>query len=118
MSPISPTTEPIWRVTPEKIKEAVFRITAAAAPRKIVVFGSQSRGNAHHDSDLDLIVVMDDVKNRLQESVRLRRLLRGLIMPVDIVVISQQEFDRRRRVPGNIFHEADQEGKIVYESVM
>src|SRR5438128_28790 len=65
-------TELSWLVTPEKLNEAVKRIVEAAHPRKIILFGSQARGTATEDSDADLMVIEDEVKNTIQESVRLR----------------------------------------------
>jgi len=83
---MSIVTQPIWAVTPEKVSEAVRRIVEAARPRKVIVFGSQARGDGGEDTDLDLMVVMDVVGNQVEESVRLRRLLKGLIMAVNVLV--------------------------------
>jgi predicted nucleotidyltransferase len=109
-------TQPIWAVTPEKISEAVRRIVDAAKPRKVIVFGSQARGDGGEDSDLDLMVVTDVVENQMEESIRLRRLLNGLIMAVNILVVRQEKFDYWCDTPGNVFYEAKQEGKVVYEA--
>ena|SRR5947209_8134106 len=113
---MSTTGSPIWAVTPEKINEAVRRIVEAARPRKVIVFGSQARGKSGEDSDLDLMVIVDKIENQIQESVRLRRLLKGLVMAVDLLVVEQAKFDYWHDTPGNVFYEADHEGKIVYEA--
>ena len=113
---MSTATQPIWAVTPEKIHEAVRRIVEAAQPRKIIIFGSQARGDGNVDSDLDLMVVMDEVKSQVEESVRLRRLFKGLIMAVDVLVASQEKLDYWCDTPGNVFYEAKQDGKVVYEA--
>jgi len=109
-------TQPIWAVTPEKVSEAVRRIVEAAKPRKVIVFGSQVRGDGGEDSDLDLMVVMDVAGNQVEESVRLRRLLKGLIMAVNVLVVSQEKLDYWCDTPGNVFYEVKQEGKVVYEA--
>jgi hypothetical protein len=49
--------QPIWAVTPQKIQEAVRRLVEAACPVRIIMFGSQARGEDSQDSDLDLVVV-------------------------------------------------------------
>lgn len=76
-------TIPSWAVTSEKIQEAVRRLVEAARPTKIILFGSRARGDARPDSDLDLLVIQPEVKDRVAEMVRLNRVLRGLILPVN-----------------------------------
>jgi hypothetical protein len=45
------------------------------------------------------------------ESVRLRRELRGLGLPIDVVVVGRDEAERRSRVVGTVFERARSEGK-------
>jgi len=111
------TTQPLWAVTPEKVQEAVRRIVAAAHPLKVIVFGSQARGNAKTDSDLDLLVVEREVRDRYSEMVRLHRELKGLIMGVDILVIGAKDFAEWSDTPGSVYYAAQQEGRVVYEAV-
>ena len=108
--------QPIWAVTPEKIAEAVRRIVEVAHPVRVILFGSQARGDAGRDSDVDLVIVERDVSNRYAEIVRLMKTLRGLILPVEILVISQRDFDYWSSVPGNVYRAAKLEGKALYEA--
>jgi len=110
------STEPNWAVTPEKIQETVRRIVEAAQPVRIIMFGSQARGQSSVDSDLDLVVVERDVKNRFSEMVRLHRALDGLIMGVDILVIGEREFGEWSETPGSVYHTARAEGTVLYEA--
>ena len=105
-----------WAVTPEKIQEAVRRLVAAASPRKIILFGSRARGDAREDSDLDLLIIEAEVKDRVSEMVRLNRVLRGLILPVELVVIGERMFEERSETPGTVYYEAKREGEVLYES--
>ena len=73
-------------VTREKIDAAVRILAEAASPARIVLFGSHARGDAGEDSDIDLLVIEPEVEDRTREMVRLRRLLRPLRIPVDILV--------------------------------
>ncbi|MEK7708034.1 MAG: nucleotidyltransferase domain-containing protein [Verrucomicrobiota bacterium] len=114
MQPAS--TQPVWAVTPAKLDEAVRRLVGAARPRKIILFGSRSRDRADEDSDVDLMVVREEVKDPAAESVRLRRLLKDIVMAVDLLVVSRKEFDYWRDTPGNVFFEAAVEGKVLYEA--
>jgi predicted nucleotidyltransferase len=107
---------PLWAVTADKIAEAVQRIVAAAQPVRVIVFGSVARGNPGPDSDVDLVVVEREVRDRYAETVRLRRALQGLVMPVDLLVIGAQEFDEWAMTPGSVYHTARREGKVLYEA--
>jgi uncharacterized protein len=76
-----------------EIAENAARTLAAAAssPARVILFGSHARGDATDGSDLDFLVVEDNVANAYEETVRLRRALYGLGVPVDIVVLSASE---------------------------
>ena len=113
---MSPTTQPPWAVTTEKVQEAVQRIVEASRPFKVFIFGSQARSAARADSDLDLMVVLSEVSDPVKESVRLRRVLKGLLMAVDVLVVDRAKFDYWRDTPGNVFFEAARAGKLVYEA--
>src|SRR5213594_2058620 len=103
---MSATTQPPWTVTTEKIEEAVQRIVKASHPLKVIIFGSQARNTGGSDSDLDLMVILEEISDPVRESVRLRRLLKGLIMAVDVLVVGKEKFDYWRDTPGNVFYEA------------
>jgi uncharacterized protein len=105
-----------WEVTPQKVQLAVAKIVETAHPRRIILFGSYVRGQMHRDSDLDILVVASDpVDNPRQESVRIRRALRGIGMPMDILVVEENRLKELAETPGLIYREALREGKIVYD---
>ena len=108
--------QPSWGVTPEKIQEAVRRIVETAHPAKIILFGSQAREDGLIDSDLDLLVIEDGVKDAVGESGRLHRALHGLLMPADIVVVDRVKFEYWKDTPGNVYCEAMQDGMTLYEA--
>lgn len=105
---------PRWAPTPDRLDAAVERIVAAAHPKCIILFGSHARGDADERSDVDLLVVEDEVPDRFGEMVRLDRVLRGLLMPVDLLVVSEAEFERRSATPGTVEHAARREGRVLY----
>ena len=102
------------RVDP--IAEIIKRLTQVANPSFIILFGSQARGTADPRSDFDIMVVEEHVENRFKEMVRLRRALRGLVLPIDILVISLAEFLSLSKVPGTVYYHAVHEGTVLYEA--
>ncbi|MEW6717610.1 MAG: nucleotidyltransferase domain-containing protein [Chloroflexota bacterium] len=98
-----------------KLPEITRRIVEASQPEKIILFGSHARGDSGPDSDLDLLVVVPGVERPRAESTRLRRVLRGLLVPIDIVVATPEQIERLKGVRGLIYHTALSQGKVVYE---
>ena len=91
-------------------------LIAAARPNRIIMFGSQARGEAGEDSDLDVMVVEEGLSDRVKEMVRLNRLLRSFDIPVDLLVVSAEKFNYWCDTPGNVYFEAATEGKALYEA--
>lgn len=106
-----------WAITEEKVEAVVRRIVEVCRPRKLVLFGSYVRGEMHADSDLDILVVTgDNAINSRRESVRIRRALRGLSMPMDILVVSEEKLEGLAERSDLVYREALTKGKVVYES--
>lgn len=98
------------------IDEATQRLIEAAHPEKIILFGSLARGDFDERSDLDLLVILRAVDNRAGEMVRLRRVLKGIPMAIDIVVYSAKEVEQRRNLRGTMLYHALQEGRVVHDA--
>ncbi len=98
------------------IKKLTELLIEAAKPKRIIMFGSQARGEASEDSDLDVMVVEEGVSDRAGEMVRLNRLLRSLDIPVDLLVVSAEKFNYWCDTPGNVYFEAATEGEVLYEA--
>ncbi len=108
----------LWAITPEKIEEAVQKIVQFEQPRKIILFGSAARGDTNINSDVDfLVVTRNEVLSPRKESVRIRQALRGISMPMDILVISENRLQQVADQPGLVYREALRHGKILYEAV-
>lgn len=99
----------------QQLTEITRRIVATSNPDKIILFGSYARGKATADSDLDLLVIVPQAQHLRQESLRVRRSLRGLLTPVDIVVATSEQIKRLGNTAGLIYQSALEEGKVLYE---
>ncbi|MFO7681862.1 MAG: nucleotidyltransferase domain-containing protein [Chloroflexota bacterium] len=96
------------------LAEITQRIVAVSDPQQIILFGSQARGDAGSDSDLDILVIKDDVESLSAEAARIYRALAGLSTPVDVVVARSDYVRRHRDVIGTIVRPALREGRVLY----
>ena len=102
----------------ETIRSAIDRLAAAASsPARVILFGSYARGNADEDSDLDLMVIEQEVPDIAAEYLRLRRAIGGIGVGVDLLIYPVAEFERRSQVPGTVLFEARIEGKVLYDAL-
>src|SRR5271166_2859402 len=81
-------------------------IDAASAPAKVILCGSRARGDANDRSDFDFLVVERDVADRFAEMARLGRVLGRLLIPADVVVVSERYAEKWAAVKGTLVHEA------------
>jgi uncharacterized protein len=94
------TARPSWTPTADRLRTAVERFVAAAQPKRIMLFGLRACGDADDRSDDDLLVVEQVVADRYEETIRLNRAVKGLVMTVDLLVVSEEEFEQRSVTPG------------------
>lgn len=106
-----------WAVTPEKVETVIQRIIEIGRPKRLILFGSFVAGTTDEHSDLDVLVVTaDESIDPRKESVRIRRELRGVFMPMDILVVPEGRLRELADMPGLIYREILRTGRVVYES--
>ena len=72
--------------------------------------------SAKTHEDLDLLVIERGLADMRAEMVRLRNLVRPLRIPVDIIVVSEEEFSDWAHLNGTVLHWAASEGRVVHEA--
>lgn len=97
-----------------QVEKMAQRIARRFLPERIILFGSHARKQSDYDSDVDILVVMDVKGSRKETRMEIRRALRDIRVPKDIVVTTPQDFAWRRYVPGTIERPAAQEGRLLY----
>jgi predicted nucleotidyltransferase/DNA-binding XRE family transcriptional regulator len=73
------------------LPEMTRRIVDEFSPSRILLFGSQARGEAKPLSDIDLLVVFDTDGDRRERRVAIRTALADLIVDKDILVATERE---------------------------
>jgi len=102
-------------ITQAVIERVIDTISTAFRPRRIVVFGSQARGDSDIDSDLDLLVEMETDVSRREQARRIRRAFDPYPCPMDIIVYTPAEVKHWAQAPASLVATVFREGRIVYE---
>src|SRR5882724_5557260 len=96
--------------------ELLDPVIAYFKPQRVILFGSTARGDAGPDSDIDLLVIVDDdtspEKVTLRAGYEARRSYRGA---ADVFPMRVSTFERKRGVINSLASEADIDGIVVYE---
>jgi predicted nucleotidyltransferase len=90
------------------------RVVRQFRPERIVVFGSQARGDATPDSDIDLLVVVEDGRDRSQLQRSIRLALVDVAVAKDIFVTTPSYAARYGDVIGTLVEPALHEGVTIY----
>lgn len=99
----------------DDVAEEIARrlVDVIPARSRVVLFGSIARGDSHVRSDIDLLIIEPSVDDAIAEAVRLRAALRGLKVPIDVLVFGEEDARRRSAVPGTVVECALREGRIL-----
>jgi len=98
-------------ITPEVIDFVTQRIVHLFSPEKVIMFGSQARGESLADSDLDLFIVKDSEKGNLEMEGDINISFWGRRFPLDIVVRKPKEIEQSN---SEFLHTIFKEGVILY----
>ena len=98
------------------IADAVRRIVSGFQPLQILLFGSRARGTAGPDSDIDLIVVFQEVENHLEKIAEILGVLEDLDYPKDVIVATPEQIKNRSPWTGEVLYYAMPEAKTLYDS--
>jgi predicted nucleotidyltransferase len=102
-------------ISDSDLRQAVDALVERFRPERVILFGSHARGTADVRSDVDLLVVCPVRGSRRALQVAMDRTLRGCRFARDIVILTREEFERDRHIPGTVARPAWLEGRVLYE---
>ncbi|MEJ5309217.1 MAG: nucleotidyltransferase domain-containing protein [Anaerolineae bacterium] len=112
--------------TGDIVNDALIREMATVAaqevqPEAIILFGSYATGQAHPDSDVDLLIIQSapfgPQRDRRKEMTRLWRALARFMVAKDILVYSRDEVEKWRNSRNHVIARALREGKVLYGQI-
>ncbi|VVB87124.1 Nucleotidyltransferase domain protein [uncultured archaeon] len=101
-------------ITDELIQEIIKRIVSGIHPEKIILFGSYAYGSPTKDSDLDLLVIFPTEEPMHKRVTRIRKLLRDISIPKDIIVYTPQEVEKWKNASAAFITSIIKKGRVVY----
>ena len=102
------------QITNEIIQEIKNRIVSTVHPEKIVIFGSYAYGTPTKDSDLDLLVILHTKEPMHKRVTRIRKLVRDINIPKDIIVYTPQEVEKWKNASAAFITSIMKKGKVIY----
>jgi uncharacterized protein len=103
-------------VSKEILAEVTKRLVEGFHPEKIILFGSQARGTADEKSDVDILVICPVNNNRRALLRNMDKALKGMRLARDIVILTSEEYEFDRKIPGTVARYVSLEGKTLYEN--
>ncbi len=103
-------------INKEQIDTVTKRLIKAYQPISIFLFGSYAWGTPTNDSDLDLMIILEnsDEKSYIRPRKGFKA-LRGLKIAKDLVVFTKNELNSYLNEPSSLVYKIKKEGISLYE---
>ena len=102
----------------EQINTLIEEIVSGYQPEKIYLFGSHATGKQNADSDIDLFIVKETRKRRLDRNREVRKCINTYPQKgLDVFVFTPEELKKGMEEVINIGKEAVTNGKLIYERI-
>jgi predicted nucleotidyltransferase len=100
----------------EEIENIIEQLVRLYKPDKVILFGSLAQGQIHDSSDIDLLVIKDDVPEMGVDRIRQLDRLIKYRLATDFIVYKPDELDRRLKMGDPFVKNILDKGKVLYEA--
>jgi predicted nucleotidyltransferase len=106
----------------ERFKDIIQAVLSVTQPAAVILFGSHARGDAHEDSDVDLLIIREkDFKPGESRRKELGSLYRAITKtcdsPKDVVLFTKNEFFNWKNTTNHMVSIASKEGRVLYGQI-
>ncbi len=99
------------------LHDLVKKLADTYRPLKVYLFGSRAQGTAGGDSDYDImLIVRDDSPSNLKTATKAYEAMWGTSVPVDILVWTESNFNKRLDIANSLPAKVTREGHLLYAS--
>lgn len=105
------------------LREMIIKRLKKIDPYKIILFGSHAQGTPSHQSDIDLIVVLDkeNIPQNFKEHMDNKLMVRNALwdintqIPIDILVYTKKMYQKFVELGSLFSKQIQKKGKVLYE---
>ncbi|HBF89306.1 MAG TPA: hypothetical protein DDX39_11755 [Bacteroidales bacterium] len=98
-------------ISSEEIKLIATKIKENFFVKTIILFGSYAYGKPESESDIDLCIITDENKRKLEIIREIRKLLMTTIKePIDLLVYKVDEFNERSTIKSTLEYKIKNDG--------
>jgi len=102
------------------INNVKLNITKKLKPlnlNKVILFGSYAYGTPNENSDLDICIVEDEIKSKIQLKRKIRKLLDDIDLSMDIIAVDSKYYlsHSDKNWLNTALYDARHKGEILYE---
>ena len=103
------------QLTTDLLDRITQKLVIALNPEQIILFGSYAYGEPTEDSDVDLLVIVSQSDEpRYRRARHAYKVLRGIGIAKDILVMTRAEVERKANVPSSLINQVLSQGKVLY----
>jgi uncharacterized protein len=110
-----PTVDIRERIPEEVIHALAYRIAEQFHPRRIILFGSYAYGIPRPESDVDLLIVIDEPQGKTDQALEIRKYLH-VLFGLDLIVVSPEKLNQRIIWGDSFLRDIVDNGITLYES--
>ncbi|MEK7722257.1 MAG: nucleotidyltransferase domain-containing protein [Elusimicrobiota bacterium] len=103
------------KMSPELLEGIIKRIVDGYNPDKIILFGSYAYGTPTEDSDIDLFIIKDDNRKRVERFCEVRKISGDSGISIMPIVFTSKELEKRLKLEDDFILEIINKGKVLYE---
>lgn len=98
----------------KEIQSVVKQLVEKYKPEKVILFGSAAKGEFSLDSDLDFLIIKEQVPaNGIERRWEVRKIIKKRV-PADFLVYRQEEMDTSLQLGDPFITTILEEGRILY----
>ena len=99
------------------MEQIVAFIVSKISPERIVLFGSYARGDYKQDSDIDILIIIKNLKNERKITGALYKALldENITAAIDFLAVDYDKYNSLKNKIGYIYKTIEHEGTILYD---